>query len=365
MMRFKLKFSIYLSICAFFFLLPVRAEEKRNSPEQGGKNREVVDLCTTDPSAQTVKVYEFLKEIQGKKILSGAMANVSWNIKEADWIYYQTGKYPALACFDFIHLHSTREDRSDYSDTRVVEEWWNNKGLVSAMWHWNVPLHKDSEELAFYAGNMHGKRKTDFDISKVTSKDSYESQVIKEDLEKVASYLLLLKNKNIPVIWRPLHEASGGWFWWGTKGPEPFKALWQLMYETFQQKGLNNLIWVWTAEGNDNEWFPGEAYVDIIGKDSYRKTKDELVESYNRICLTYPNRLVALSECGTVPDMEEQWNAGARWLWFMPWYDYERTIDPDADIFREPHHKYADRTWWLKSIYPDNVLTREQLPSFK
>ena len=38
------------------------------------------------------------------------------------------------------------------------------------------------------------------------------------------------------------------------------------MFETFKSKGINNLIWVWTTETNDDTWYPGDEYVDIIGQ---------------------------------------------------------------------------------------------------
>jgi len=91
---------------------------------------------------------------------------------------------------------------------------------------------------------------TDFDITKALQEGTRENEIIKADLEELAGYLLLLKQKNIPVIWRPLHEAAGKWFWWG-KDAASYKRLWKLVYETFKQKGLNNLIWVWTSETND------------------------------------------------------------------------------------------------------------------
>ena len=47
---------------------------------------------------------------------------------------------------------------------------------------------------------------------------------------------------DVPVLWRPLHEASGGWFWWGAKGPEPFKQLWELMFQRFTQVHARSLI---------------------------------------------------------------------------------------------------------------------------
>ncbi len=329
------------------------------------KSVSMVSLCTPDASKQATKVYGFLKKNWNKKTLSAAMANVNWNISEAEWVYQHTGKYPAMNCFDYIHLHSTPTALLDYRDIRVVEEWWKNNGLVSAMWHWNVPLEEGSKDYAFYAGSGIQKRKTSFDISKAVQEGTYENRIVKADLDKIADCLLLLKEKKIPVIWRPLHEASGAWFWWGTKGAEPFKALWKLMFQTFQEKGLNNLIWVWTSEGNDDEWFPGAAYVDIIGYDTYKKTNVELLNSFQNLTTKYPTRLVSLSECGNVPAFSTQWQSGAHWAWFMPWYDYARTKDPAAAVFTDSMHAYADKSWWTNAMEQHWVITRDQMPSLK
>ena len=65
---------------------------------------------------------------------------------------------------------------------------------------------------------------------------------------------------HVPVLWRPLHEANGRWFWWGAKGPEPLRKLWQMMFVNFTAKHrLNNLIWVFSpgAETDLADWYPG------------------------------------------------------------------------------------------------------------
>ena len=72
------------------------------------------------------------------------------------------------------------------------------------------------------------------------------------------------------LLWRPLHEASGKWFWWGAKGAAPCKALWNLMYDRMvNHHGLTNLIWVWNSDGADYEWYPGDDKVDILARDFY------------------------------------------------------------------------------------------------
>ena len=172
-------------------------------------------------------------------------------------------------------------------------------------------------------------------------------------MAKVAGYLKLLQDSNIPVIWRPFHEAAGGWFWWG-KDADSSKKLWITMFDYFKSQGLNNLIWVWTCQTGDENWYPGDAYVDIIGCDIYGKSTDVCSEQYVTVAETYGNKMVALSECGTVGKISEQWASGARWSWFMPWYDAE-----DAET---PH---ADQAWWKDAMEQNFVISREDLPDMK
>ena len=79
-------------------------------------------------------------------------------------------------------------------------------------------------------------------------KISEECLAIVKDIDKVSEKLKELQDKGISVIWRPLHEASNGYFWWG-KTAASYKWLWSLLYQrqTNYHK-LNNLIWVWSAQ---------------------------------------------------------------------------------------------------------------------
>lgn len=317
-------------------------------------------LVTTDPSPEAEKVYKFLYKNYGENLISGAMANVSWNTNEATWIHRHTGKYPALNCFDYIHLYASPTSWIDYGNTQIVEDWWQENGLVAAMWHWNVPTTESSNSYAFYT------EETMFDITKAVVAGTYEHGVVMDDLERIADHLLLLKDKDIPIIWRPLHEASGTWFWWGAKGAEAYKKLWVMMFDTFRQKGLNNLIWVWTSEADDGTWYPGDAYVDIIGVDLYDRTNTtEVAPFYTKLKETYPDKMIALSEFGNVAALSDQWNRGISWSWIMPWYDYERTADLTGQNMDEISHQFADINYWNALFAFDRVITRDQMPSLK
>lgn len=305
-------------------------------------------------SEQAQKMMNYFADIYGKKTLSGTMANVSWNTEEADWVHTQTGKYPALNGFDFIHHIYSPADWIDYGNTEVVENWWNNNGIVAISWHWCVPkdMVSNTDNFAFYTSE------TTFDVSKISDINSAEYKLMLKDIDIISGYLKALKSKNIPVLWRPLHEASGTWFWWGAKGAEPCKALWKLMFERMTvHHGLDNLIWVWTSEGNDADWYPGDEYADIIGMDIYRQddVHASQIARFNQLKTNVSNKkMIALSECGGIPQPAQMFEKGDTWLWFMPWYG-EHTRDD----------KWNGAAYWKAVMNDARVITRDQMPSLK
>lgn len=341
-------------------------------------------LVTSNPSPEAVNLYEYLKDNYRKVTLSSTIASVNWNFSEAELVYKATGKYPAIATMDYIHL-VTMMSRSPYSGWRInydnitkVKEWWDNNGLVSACWHWNVPLTSGSKDYTCTPGRV-SDGQTEFRPKNIFVDGTWENTIAHEDLEQIAECLLLLKDANIPVIWRPLHEASGNynsggsaWFWWGIDGPETFKQLWRYMFDYFKSRGINNLIWVWTTQTgygydksrgilDDYDWYPGDEYVDVVGRDEYTLTAEQSLEEFAAISKLFPNKMITLSECGSVADMASQWESGAEWMWFMPWYDYD--VNEKGKPFDS--HGHANTAWWKATMASEYVITRDELPSLK
>ena len=138
------------------------------------------------------------------------------------------------------------------------------------------------------------------------------------------------------------------------------------MFETFQSKGVSNLIWVWTSETGDEDWYPGDAYVDIVGRDVYNKTlASQSVEEFRKLSTTYSHKLITLSECGNVSKISLQWSASANWSWFMPWYDYSRTNKMDDPAFNETSHQFANIEWWNDALNTEAVLSRDEMPDLR
>ncbi|MDR0618788.1 MAG: Ig-like domain-containing protein [Bacteroidales bacterium] len=327
------------------------------------QNVQTSELVTQNPSPEAINLYNFLKENYGHKIISGTVAKVAWNTDEAEMVFAATGKYPAMNTFDYIHLWASPANWIDYTQTQIVEEWWNSGGIVSACWHWNVPVSQNATQ-----GQVTFRpEETTFRPANALIAGTWENTVMKADLQKMAEYLKLLQQKNIPVIWRPLHEGAGNiyafqggtaWFWWGRDGANAYVALWRYMFNYFQQQGLNNLIWVWTTQVNDGPFYPGDDYVDIVGRDLYNESSAAAAAAeFSAIAEKYTDKLVTLSECGNVATISGQWAAGAKWSFFMPWYDYDNT--------NLNGHEHADLQWWQNAANNPLVIMRSGVPDLK
>jgi mannan endo-1,4-beta-mannosidase len=330
-------------------------------------------------------VYGFLKQNFRKKAVSGFMTNnvmqtdgkytpmTVQNQTESAWIHDASGKTPALMGLDFLHatgLNSGGEWYQGYTKATLAlaEDMFRQGGIATYSWHWKDPSLAVER---FYSPSS-GNPATDFDLNKAfldsTTASAWntaspEYQGIIRDLDIIAGHLKTLADKGVPVLWRPLHEASGKWFWWGYRGPKACKALYKLMFDRFTgMHGLNNLIWVWTTDeaGDAPDWYPGDAYADIIGRDYYYYPRianhGSLVASFEKLKdLFGGTKLITLSENGSVPYADSMQADGAGWSYFMPWYgDY--TMDGWAH-----DNTAAD---WKAILNHAYTITLDQMPGW-
>lgn len=180
--------------------------------------------------------------------------------------------------------------------------------------------------------------------------ESWMNKYLLQDLDEIAADLLLLQDAGIAVLFRPLHEASGGWFWWGTRTGDDFVALWRYVFDYLTGKGVHNLLWVWTSCLNDAEWYPGDAYVDFIGTDWYPSKEEEFHTSYSEgweaLLQISNHKMLTLSECGPIPDMGACLEDGTMWIWAMPWY---------GDHMKEPYNDETFFKAWMASSYVEKI----------
>lgn len=272
-------------------------------------------------SAATRKLYDYLLSVRGKGIISGQQIS---SMAEIDVIEEMTGKTPAILGLDMMDYSPSRVERGARGNSvRRAKAWVKKGGIVTFCWHWNAPtqlVDEDRPEMRWYDGFR--TKATKFDFSKaIKDKNSEEYRLIIRDIDAIAVQLKSLQDSDVPVLWRPLHEASGGWFWWGSKGAENYKSLYKILFDRLENyHKLTNLIWVWNAQ--NPEWYPGDEYVDVVSYDTYPPKRsygtfhDELqaVQSAS----TKP-KLCALSENGTLPDITRLAAEKSVWSWFCTW----------------------------------------------
>ncbi len=152
---------------------------------------------------------------------------------------------------------------------------------------------------------------------------------LKAYIGRAADYLATLRDSDgnpLPLIMRPWHEMSGGWFWWG--GPnttvESYRKLWAMMREAFDSKGLgNSLLWAYSPDvvGSREEymtWYPGDEYVDILGADVYHRDGMDGIDTWlGNIDTTYGAAVEVAREKGKIAALTE---TGCEGLPVTDWY---------------------------------------------
>ena len=345
---------------------------------------------TPNASESARKVYSFLRENFGKKTISGMMIsdqNFNYNYgdmkiippggctpadsckytdEQVSWkgqtdiaeFYKRSGHYPAIGGFDMLFAAGGHHEEGwfkGYTENNLLmtEDLWNMGGIPTYTWHWKV-----GEDTVFYTKDtypMNGfnasgctegvkgtsESNTCFNYTKAFKGDkcqeidetSQEYKDIVADVDIVSGYFKQLQDKGIAVVWRPLHEASGGWFWWGTASPECYVQLYRLVFKRMVETNkLNNLIWVWNINTDPKfgydysalnaEWYPGDEYVDIVAVDIYDplNNHNSAANYFNKIVSDVgTKKLIALSENGAIPDIDSIAEDNAYWSYWMTW----------------------------------------------
>lgn len=320
-------------------------------------------LVNQNADENTKRLMTYLCDIYGTDILSGQYCDKGMYGLENATIWKTTGgKYPAILGLDMMEYSPSRAAKG--SSTQAVEqaiEYWNEGGIVTFCWHWNAPEKYLTGQ--WYSGFY--KDYTNIDLAKIMSGEDTEGyELLMQDIDAIAVQLQRLQEAGVPVLWRPLHEAAGGWFWWGASGAEPYKELYKLLYDKLTNEyGLNNLIWVWN--GQSKEWYPGDEYVDIIGEDIYpgEKVYTPQTSKYLEVLeYTDAKKIIVLSENGCLFDPDLAIRDGAMWGYFGTWGGEFVSQSKSLNVLSE---QYTEEEMWKKVYEHEHVITRDELPDLK
>ena len=232
------------------------------------------------------------------------------------------GKYPAILGLDLGGIELDAERNLDGNDFALMRQaairHHERGGIVSLSWHLRNPLT---------GGDAWDVSSSRVVASILPGGEKHEEFV--RWMDRAADWILSLRDadgKQIPVLWRPWHEHSGNWFWWGRAhcSDAEYNALWRMNYEHFRARGIEGLVWVISPnymERNFEQWetrYPGDAYVDVIGLDCYASLDRKAyirqmragLASLQRMCAEH-GKILAVTETGLEGLPDPQWWTGA------------------------------------------------------
>ena len=309
-----LLFLIIIAICSCSEKLPVPADKKATK--------------------ETVTLFRSLYELQNVGVMYGHQDDLMYGMK---WWYEKdrsdtkdfTGDYPAVAGFELGHLELGNERSLDsVSFVQITEQviaHYKRGGVVTISWHLNNPL---TMQLPDTSGNrQHG---TAWDVS---SKEVVASilpgginhELFNAWLERLANFLTTLKDDDgtpIPFIFRPYHEHSGSFFWWGTNicTDDEYSALWRYTVDFLREKrNIHNILYAYNTDRVTSleqymRGYPGDDIIDMLSLDMYDRGEQFGPELDNALAFITReaisrNKLTALSETGARWGMENWWSS--------------------------------------------------------
>lgn len=277
-------------------------------------------------TTETKKLFVNLHRLMSKGYLVGHQDALAYGV---NWKYEArrsdvkdvTGDYPGIYGWELGNLELGRDQNLDgvpFSAMRTfIQQAYQKGAVITISWHSNNPLT--------------GKNAWDAAPGSVAAllPGGQKHELFKTYLDRIAHFLGSLKGgkgEAIPVLWRPFHEHTGGWFWWGVKSStnQEFKSLFRFSVDYLRkEKGLHHLLigyntgTEFTSEAQFLERYPGDEYVDFISFDTYQHSKENVDQAFIQVldtCLTIicklagtRHKIPAIGEIGFNQIPYDQW----------------------------------------------------------
>lgn len=286
-------------------------------------NKQKSSLKAEEAEPAKTVLLQNMKTLAAKKIIFGHQDDLAYGV---GWSYVDgesdikkvVGDYPGVYGWDLGHLELGDDVNIDgvpfVKMKNYVREVYKRGGINTFSWHQTNPFNRNS---AWDSTST---------VKHILRDDEVKKEYLK-DLDKAIAFFKSLKDdkgNEIPVIFRPLHEQTGDWFWWGKKQTEAedYIQLWRTTVDYFKSKGVKNVLYAFsTTEFPDKDFFleryPGNDYVDILGIDAYQndpsKTTPEFVTQIKRQIKVLNeigkehHKLIALTEIGQEKVPNPKW----------------------------------------------------------
>lgn len=250
------------------------------SPAENVPTVNLVDVAATD---RTKSLFVYLNQLRGKNILFGqqhatteGMSITAKDGTQSD-TFNSVGAYPGLFGWDTLSLEGKEKpgvagnaEQSRDNLVAVMKKAYADGGVLTLSSH--MPNFVTGGDFYDTKGNV---------VSHILPGGD-KNAAYNAFLDQIADFALHLKTDDgrpIPVIFRPFHEQSGSWFWWGAAftTTDEYKEIYRYTVEYLRdKKGVHNFLYAYSPGGGFGDsvdtylkTYPGDDYVDILGFDSY------------------------------------------------------------------------------------------------
>jgi len=291
-----------------------------------------------------------------------------------------TGAYPAVYGFDFIHIANFSSGAwYDYERSiarTLTIDAYNRGSVVTYCWHYWNPVNK---------GDFYWSANPTPAITQVMP-GGVANEIFKASLQVIADYaksLVAADGKLVPLIFRPFHEMDGGWFWWGSghATAAEYIALYRYVVTYLRDElRVRNFLYAWSPDRNFNTesqylaYYPGDAYVDLVGTDNYEDMKagvsPSIAAAKFKVVSDYAkshNKLAALTETGLQNLSKSDWytqqllktlkDRGLEFAYAMVWANTK-------DAFWTPYKNHASEADFINFKNDGFVLFADRQPEF-
>ncbi len=203
----------------------------------------------------------------------------------------ETGKWVGMIGMDyeFDEIYTTKKLSKG---NQVLIDYWNKGGLVAVNW---TPTHPSTGKRPDVGGKV--------DLESFFEPGTKNYKYWQRQLERVADGLTELRDAGVVVLWRPMQEMNGSWFWFSAYSERSrsfYIDFYQDMYNYFvNERGLNNLLWVFSPNVAPRDFeldYPGDDYVDIVAPTDYNTKLT--IRDYDKY-ITF-NKPLAIAEYGVM-----------------------------------------------------------------
>lgn len=291
------------------------------------------DFKPSDPEAtkEAVSLFNRILNIQKKGTMYGHQDDLvtgrTWwtEYGRSDTKEY-IGDYPAVAGFELGELelgHKRSLDSVAFADIANRLKWfYEQDGIITVSWHLVNPV--SSQWPGIKEPNGAGSA-WDVDMLSANGINAVRSvlpggennAMFNSWLTRLANFFLSLRTSDgtlIPFIFRPYHEHSGSFFWWGRGRcyDEEYAALFRYTVDFLRNKGLHNILFAYNTDKvySAEEYlkgYPGDEYVDMLSLDWYGQGEEfnrnvTAALDFTTALAAKKGKLHALSECGPLSD---------------------------------------------------------------